>query len=558
MLKRTLLFLSLTILLIPSLAACGGAQPTTTASNNVLIVAGGLYTTWVRNFNPFNGNPLYPTFSGIYEPLMISNTVKGEIVPWLATGYQWSNGNKTLTFTLHDGVTWSDGQPFTAIDVVYTFDLFKAHAGLQGSGRNATGSGGYVDSVTAPDTKTVVFHFNRVFTPGLYDIMAQDIVPEHIWKNVADLVTYTNPNPVGTGPFTQVTAFQSQVYEVDKNPHYWQPGKPYIKGLRMPIFSSNEQQTVALVNNQIDWSSNFTPNIQQTVISKNANVHYWFPTAGLVVLFELNTTKAPFNDVNVRKAISMAFDRERMVSVALSGYSKPADVTGLSDGYAKWKVPDPSVLGDWTTYNPTKANQMLDAAGYKKGPDGIRLLPNGTPMKFTLTLANGFSDWISAGQIMVPELKAIGIDAEIKMIDPSMLFDVEPKGNFDMTMWFGFQGATPFTLYRNVMSKSTVVPIGQPTFTNFARYSSPKADSQLDQFASTTDFARQKQIVAQLQQIFADEAPVLPLWPAPLTIIYNTAHFTDWPSAENPYAAAMVQGNLYPEQLIIMTTIKPK
>ena len=85
------------------------------------------------------------------------------------------------------------------------------------------------------------------------------------------------------------------------------------------------------------------------------------------MLLELNTTRKPFDDVNVRKAISMALDRQRIVTVAISGYSHPADVTGLSDGYAAWKVADPSKLGDWTTYNADKANQMLDAAGYKKG-----------------------------------------------------------------------------------------------------------------------------------------------------------------------------------------------
>src|SRR5207302_9631487 len=138
--------------------------------------------------------------------------------------------------------------------------------------------------------------------------------------------------------------------------------------------------------------------------------------------------------------------------------------------------------------------------------NGIRVAPDGTPMNFMLTLANGFSDWISAGQIMAPNLKAIGINATIKMIDPSTLFDVEPKGNFDMTLWFGFQGATPFTFYKDVMSKSTVVPEGTPTFVNFSRYASPKADALLNQFASTADFSQQKQVATQLQQTFANEA----------------------------------------------------
>jgi peptide/nickel transport system substrate-binding protein len=179
-------------------------------------------------------------------------------------------------------------------------------------------------------------------------------------------------------------------------------------------------------------------------------------------------------------------------------------------------------------------------------------------MNFSLISVNGFTDWVSAIGIMVPNLKAIGINAQVKTIDPSTLFDVEPKGNFDMALWFGFSGATPFTFYKDVMSKSTVVPQGTPTFVNFSRYASPNADPLLTQFAATSDVSQQKQIALQLQQTFANEAPVVPLWPGPDYMIFNTAHFTGWPSADNPYAASIVQGSVTPEQLIIMTTITPK
>src|SRR5205823_6154506 len=102
-------------------------QPATTG---VLVVAanGSQATTFLRNFNPFGPSPNFPTLNGIYEPLMIYNTIKGEIVPWLADKYEWSADNKTLTFTLHSGVKWSDGQPFTANDVVYTFNLLKSNS----------------------------------------------------------------------------------------------------------------------------------------------------------------------------------------------------------------------------------------------------------------------------------------------------------------------------------------------------------------------------------------------------------------------------------------------
>ena len=204
-----------------------------------------LAQSFVRNFNPFASRPLAPTVAGIYESLMIYSTMKGELVPWLADKYEWSADNKTLTFTLHNGVKWSDGQPFTANDVAFTFNLIKNKTGLQGPGLQAMGASGYINSVAAQGDNTVVFTFKQVNTPGLYDIIQQNIVPQHIWKDVADPAKFTNDNPVGTGPFTQVTFFQNQAYQVDKNPNYWQAGKPYFNGIRVTAYASNEAQVVA-------------------------------------------------------------------------------------------------------------------------------------------------------------------------------------------------------------------------------------------------------------------------------------------------------------------------
>ncbi len=162
---------------------------------------------------------------------MIYNTVKGEYVPWLGTEFKWSDGDKKLTFTTRDGVKWSDGQPFTAKDVAFTFQLFKDKKGLQGNG---SGVWEYLSGVTAPDDKTVEFSFAKVYTVGFFDIATQFIVPQHLWSSIDDPVKFTNETPVATGPFTEVPVFQNQVYEVHKNPNYWQAGKPADRGLPLP------------------------------------------------------------------------------------------------------------------------------------------------------------------------------------------------------------------------------------------------------------------------------------------------------------------------------------
>lgn len=508
------------------------------------------------NFNPFTNNPNVPTVNGVFEPLMIYNTLKAEMVPWLADSYTWSDDLKTLTFKLHEGINWSDGQPFTANDVVYTFNLLKNTPGLNGAGLSAMS--GPVDSVTAPDASTVVFALKEANTEVLYNIIAQNIVPEHVWKDVADPTTWTNDDPVGTGPFTEVTDMQAQVYQIDKNPNYWQEGKPAYDAIRITAYSGNEAQIAAFIDGQIDYAGTVMPNIDEAIVAHNSNITYVFPPATQTVLLNLNTTIAPFDDPVIRKALSMALNREQMNLVAFYGKAELPDVTGLSNAYASWKVADPSSLGDWTTYNPEKAAQMLEDAGYKLGADGFRTNKDGSPMSFKLTMVQGFTDWISAGEIMIQNWKDIGMNIETDMIDAGAYFGKIPMGDFQIALWFGYNSPTPYVQYLNMMSNQTLVPPGGFSMVNFAKYGSEEADALLAEFAGTDDMAAKKAAIEKLQALFAEEAPVVPLWVGADWGIFNNEHFTGWPTAENNYSYAFPNGSNTPEMLLILMTISPK
>jgi peptide/nickel transport system substrate-binding protein len=544
----------------PATAAPATEEPTASAPAQSDIIinvtpAGASTTTFTYNFNPFSTTFLFPTLNGIYEPMMVINHIKGIIVPWLATDYKWSDDLLTLTFTLRQGVKWSDNTDFTSADVVYTFNVLKTVPGVAGNGMVAVQEGGYVDSVTAPDANTVVFTFNKIFTPGFYDIINQDIVPEHIWKNVADPVTDTNLDPVGTGPFTEVVSMQDQVYEVDRNPNYWQPGQPYILGMRMPAFSGNDAAATMMVNGDSEWSGQFFNNVDQAVLANNPDAHCWWPAVTSDQFFMVNGTKKPFDDPIVRKAISMSFDREKLIQIALQGKSSTSDVTGLSDGYAAWKVADPRSLGTWTDFNIDEANKMLDEAGYVMGADGVRTNLDGTPWNFELYMVNGFSDWLAVAPTLKESLEAIGFGVTINNYDPGQIFGKWFVGDFDMGLYFGIDADTPYTYYRNIMSSETFHPIGEPTGfgQNFWRVVVPEADVQLEKFASTGDVAIQKEAADELQKIFADNAPVIPLWHAPTFYCYSDKQVSGWANADNPFARVMPIGqNASSEQLLQM------
>ena len=541
---------------VPATSEPATAAPTECATSDAILNGAGIINAFVVNFNPFANNPNWPTLKGIFEPLMVFNTLKGELVPWLADSYTWSADYKTLTFNLHPGVKWSDGQDFTSADVVFTFNLLKNTQGLNGSGLTALN--GAVDTFSAPDPLTVVFTFKNVDTQSIYDIANQDIVPEHIWKDVTDPAKYDGNNPVGTGPFTELVDFQSQVYQLDKNTYYWQPCKPSYQGIRVTAYSGNEAEVAAWVAGDIDWSGTVLPNIDQAVVAHNPEISYNPNPSGMTVLMHLNPNTKPFEDVVVRKAMSMAINRDQILQVAFNGKAQAADVTGLSNVYKEWKVADPSSLGDWTTYNPTKAAQMLEDAGYKLGADGVRTMPDGTPMSFKLTMVQGFTDWISAGEIMVQNWKDIGVNVETNMIDAGQFFGSVPMGDYQIALWFGYTAPTPYGQYIKMMGTATVVPWGQFTMVNFAHYGSPAADALLAQFAATDDKAQQIEISHQLEQVFADEAPVIPLWSGLDWAIFNNAYFTGFPSQENNYSLAFPQGGVDPEQIIVMLAISPK
>ncbi|KYF91885.1 peptide ABC transporter substrate-binding protein [Sorangium cellulosum] len=530
----------------------GAAQGTKNAGSKFVTISREQQASWVRNFNPLlgEGSVRFPTVAGIYEPLIVYNTMKGEFMPWLATKYEWSDANKKLTFTTRTEVKWSDGQPFSAKDVAFTFGLLKKFPAL-----DLTGVWKLVDSVEAKNDTTVEFIFKEPFVPGLSYIGHQPIVPEHKWKDVADPVTFTNENPVATGPFTEVKTFQNQIYELGKNPHYWQKGKPAVEGLRFPAYPGNDQANLALINGEVDWAGNFVPDIDKTYVSKDPeNNHYWFPLVGGTVTLYPNATKKPFNDIKLRKAISMAIDRAQIAKIAVNGYTVGADATGLDDAYARWRN-EKAAAADWTTYDVAKANALLDEAGYAKGADGIRA-KDGKPLKFDINVVTGWSDWVRAVQITTQNLKAVGIEATLKTYDFSAFFEALQKGTFDMSMGWTNTEPTPFNFYRDLMGTEFVKPVGEATTRNWHRFGAKEAEPLFKQFASATDPADQKRIIDELQTIYSQQVPVIPLFKNPSWGEYSTKRFVGWPSKENPYAK--LSPNNPPDYLIVLTEIKPK
>lgn len=521
--------------------------------------------TFTRNFNPFTTNSAPMTGQAVYEPLLIVNPLSGEITPWLAESWAMSDDAASLTFHLRPGVTWSDGRPLVAKDVVTTFAVHRA----------VTGGYDYLDSVTANNATAVTLTFTRPCSVALQELGSQLIAPDHVWSAISEPAKYPNPDPVATGPFTKVTSFQAQSFDLMPNPTYWGNKRQdddvgdstsssatastadhaSVPGIRMLAFAGNDSANLAAVSGDVDWAPQYMADIQTAYIDKDpAHRHYWFPGADSTIQWTLNTTKAPYNDPAFRKALSQAVDRMTICATGMSGYAQPADPTGLGDSFRAWK--DPAVAAaPLCTYDKAAAAAALDAAGYTLGADSKRLGLDGKPLALTISVGSTSSDWVSVAQIIVQNLADVGISATIDSPDWSEVTAALETGTFETAVCWSSLGATPYTYYEATMSTQKVKPIGTHALENYHRFGDEQATALLSQFAATTDQARQIEICHQIQQRYADQLPVIPLFPGPIWGAYTDEHFTGWPSQDNPYASLSTRAAT---TVLVLNSLRPR
>ena len=489
--------------------------------------------SWVRNFEPLNPVSVcrWPTRGAIYETLFLYNPIKIDWTPWLATDYSWQDNNKKLLLTIRSGVQWSDGQPFSAHDVAYTFNLTKEFPAL-----DTRNYWDYLESVIAISDTEIEVNFKRIYVPGFDAIAGTHIVPKHIWVKLEDPLTFDNPNPVGTGPFTEILRFNSQIWELGKNPNYWQTGKPYIEKLIFPTFSNNEQTTLALLSGNLDYAGAFIPAIDRIYVDKDPeHHHYWFRNTGHSTFLHTNTKDPVLSNVSIRKAISYAINREQVVKVGMYNYTTPAHVTSLAGSMAIWHSPEIMDKENWVAFNPNKANMLLDSAGFKWKNEEERVSPDGSPLEFNIIVVSGWSDWVRSAQVITQNLKEVGIKTSVRTYDFGAWIARMQKGDFEMAIGWADKGSTPYNFFKSMMFSGYVKPIGEIADLNWHRFGLKEADVLFKEFEQTSDEERIKNIISKLQHLFIENAPGIPLFAELSWAEYNSKYFTGFPNEQNPY-----------------------
>jgi peptide/nickel transport system substrate-binding protein len=545
-------------------AACGTSSSSTGTTSKSGSAPSGTLTidnesggTWTCDYNPFNLSDIAFSLGPIYEPLVFVDTLNNDkTTPWLASSFAWSDGNKVITFTIRNGVKYTNGDALTAADVAYTFNLMKKFPTLD---VNALWS--VLSSVATSGSNKVVMTFKTAAVPYFYYIADQvGIVDQKVWSKIANPVTYPDKNPIGTGAFTSGSSTCTpQNIKYLANTHYWQPGEPKVGVVNYPAFLTNDTANTYLANGSAQWGSQFIPSIQSFYMAKNPANHYWFPPVANVDMFiNLKSSSASvLQNVAVRQAMAYAINRKNASTVGEDGYEPASNQSGIvTPTFTPWlDTAQSAAFGNNYAYNPSKAISILQKAGFKKNSSGIFVSPQGQKLSFTILNNGGFSDWVAAVQTIQQSLKAVGIQITPENLEQTTYQTDLYTGKYELAYGAETGGPSPYYEMRQWLDSANSAPIGTAAGSNFERYSNPATDALINQYGSTTSVSEQHSIVAQLEKVMLSDVPVIPVTEAVDWFQYNTAAFSGWPTPSNPYAQPAAYN--YPDWGQVMKTLVP-
>ncbi len=537
--RRTVALALAGLLAAATVAACSSGDGSSTTSGSgtaaTVLSVGMPNGPQTENHNPFLGSSSGASLGYrwmIFEPLVMINGIKPTepAKPWLATEWKWDANYTKLSLTIRDGVKWSDGQPMTADDVAYSFQLRKDNEGLNS---DAIPYG----AITASGNK-VDLTFTRSQFTNQNKILTVFVVPKHQWSTLKDPTQDTLKNPIGTGPY-KLKSFTPQTTTLELRDSYWQD-LPKVKELRYTSYNDNNAQTTALANGSSEWSFVFVPNVKAVYQDKDPkNYKLWFPANLGIHGLWINTTRKPFDNPALRRAMNLVINRDDIFQQGEAGYFYPKveSLTGIPTPAGEPFIA-PEYKDQKHAVDVEGAKKELSDAGFKLEGDTLKD-PTGKPVTITLTDPAGWSDYITDLEIIKDNLSTIGIKATVDKANQDAWFKAIDEGNFDAAMHWTNGGATPYDIYQNIMDGKILKPVGKGGVSgNYGRFNSPEATKALDQYANATDDAARTAALNTLQKIMVEQMPVIPTSASNVGGLYSTKNWVGWPDEQNQYGPA--------------------
>ena len=497
--------------------------------------AGGVFhlgsDSSIDSLNPFVAfqADAYTTFEYIY-PSLVQYDPELQIVPDFATSWQMSDGGKVWTFHTVQNAKWSDGKPLTAQDAAWTYSTILKYQ--NGPTANSAGYVAHMVSATAPNPNTLVLTYAQPVANVLSQVQQVAILPEHIWAKYATgngkgLTNFANNAPiVSGGPFilSSYTAKQDALFK--RNPDYFGP-KPHILGIALEFFSNDDAMVTALKSGQLDG----VEAVPTTSVSDLKHAGFVVTQTHGDAFDDFIINDNPNQDAShrellnplVRQAFNYAIDRQQIVNTSLLGYGAPGS-TIIPPVTGSWS--DPAIKP--VPFSLAKASKLLNQAGYKMGPNGLRIA-NGHPMSYKVIIPSDISTNYGSRSfaIIQADFKQIGVQLTPVDLDNSAAYSAITASNyksFEISMWDWFPETDPDFML-------SVLTCGSWNVWNDTGYCSKSYDKLYSQQSAALNPAQRQQIVYKMQQMIAQAAPYLVI-DYPDSIEAHSAKWVDLPVVE--------------------------
>jgi len=437
-------------------------------------------------------------------------------VPDLAASWTISDDSTVFTFSLAPDARWHDGAPLTSADVKFTFDdvLFKYHA------RTKAGLGAMVERIETPDDRTVVFRLKKPYGALLQglDVTEAPILPKHLFFSGDPNLNPANLKPVGTGPFRFGQYRAGEGVTLVRNPDYFKPGLPYLDKLVIRVIPDDNTRLLALIGGEVDYISSVSgPDLER--LKKSGGIALVGTTresggSNCIMTLGFNLERPPTAKLGVRQAIAHAIDRGQMLRQVIFGQGRVADAP-ISSG-----IPWAHAAGSLAAYDysPEKARALLDAAGYRPGPDGTRLV---------LDIAH-FPTFNKFGEVMRQNLAQVGVRLNLRPLDRAAFVDtIFAKRGFDINLISYCNGLDPDLGVRRMYVSTN---IGNIAFSNAAAYRNPRVDGLFAAASETARVDERGSLYREIEEIVARDLPYWWLVETDFTSAYRDSFrdFAPW------------------------------
>jgi peptide/nickel transport system substrate-binding protein len=431
-----------------------------------------------------------PVFNGlvVFDPAKPIGSLE-TVIPELAKSWAWDASGTKLTFQLNEGVTWHDGKPFTAKDVKCTLDWIagKVPGYFRKNPRKIWFAN--LKEVTVDSDHQATLHLERP-QPSVLALLASGfgvIYPCHIEAKDQ------RQKPIGTGPFKFVEFRSNELVRLVKNPNYWKKGLPYLDGVDYTIVGNRSTRVLGLIAGKFDLTTtgDITVPIMKDIASQAPQIVCTLGPTNVSVNVLINDKRPPLDNVKLRKAISLAVDREGMMAITSHGAATVSGVM-MPPPEGIWGMP-PEVISKLSGYGGTmeerqaEARKLMEEAGYSA--------TNKLPIKISTRDLASYKD---PAVIMVDQLNKVHFNAELEIIESSV--------------WFGRAARQDYAVALNLTGSSVDDPDATLVESyacgseyNYSKYCNPKLDEMLREQSAERDVEKRKKMVWEIERMLAEE-----------------------------------------------------